>query len=618
MNRKRGTGRGSDPKDFSLSGYSMLPWLLIGLGAFSNLFQPETPNPVIGGLGLLAFNSLYIYVVFRSFLRETRESTSNRLALALLTLITCALALGYGGAWLLFFPLLGLATGAVIRLPHLRWASLAVTALAGTVGVVRNGWGGLDTAYATWISTLVTAAVLSLADTVRELRSAREELARRAVEKERLRFSRDLHDLLGHTLSVIVVKSEAARRLAPRNMDAALVQITDIESVGRQALTEIREAVTGYRESSFTTELDRSRSTLTTAGITPTITESGPPLSPQTAALLGWVVRESVTNIVRHSGATHCAIALTGTADRVRLTVTDDGPLPKGDRAERVAGALGTGGRGAEALGTGEQDTGGQGGSAPGTGGQGDKAPAMWAPAVKPEGPGPDADTSASPAAGAPDTSGTTVSAPGTPATTDRPGVSGTAPSTPGTSVTADAGLSAPGASAPAGTAPSTAGTSADPGTDPATPITPPTPSTGPSTTRTPSTPSAAPSTLRTPPTPDTDPATPHPSTTPTPTPTSPDTARGTGLIGLRERLAAVGGTLEAGPGARGGFTVTAELPAEAEDYGATPRRDPVHGAGSVDGWHPEPCAPGVYTVRPAPEVRHSEPSSGPGPRLAP
>ncbi|MHC5906466.1 histidine kinase [Streptomyces sp. S6] len=455
--RKCGPGRAPEPKDFTLNGFSMLPWLLIGLGAFSNLFQPETPNPWIGGLGLLTFNSLYIYVVFRAFLRETRESTSTRIALALLTLVTCALAIGYGGAWLLFFPLLGLAAGAAVRTSHLLWTSLALAVLGGTVGVVREGWDGFGTAYTTWISTLVTAAVLSLTDTVRELRSAREELARRAVEKERLRFSRDLHDLLGHTLSVIVVKSEAARRLAPRNLDAALTQITDIESVGRQALTEIREAVTGYRESTFTTELDRSRSTLATAGITPTITESGPPLSPQTAALLGWVVREAVTNIVRHSGATHCAIVLTGTQDRACLTVTDDGPLLK--------------------------------------------APHRTAPATTDEG---------------------------------------------------DTGTSD----------------------------------------------SAALDTNPRPPT------------------------CGTGLIGLRERLAAAGGTLEAGPGVRGGFTVTAELPTDADEHeehnGRGTRWDPVLGAGSVDGWHPEPCAPGVYTVRPTHESRHTAPSPGAGPRLSP
>ena len=147
----------------------------------------------------------------------------------------------------------------------------------------------------------------------------------RAVEQERLRFSRDLHDLLGHTLSVIVVKSEAARRLAPRDLDAALAQVTDIESVGRQALTEIREAVTGYREGSLATELDRARSALSAAGIEPVVRRSGPPLAPQTEALLGWVVREAVTNVVRHSGATRCEITVDGTPDRVRLTVADNG-----------------------------------------------------------------------------------------------------------------------------------------------------------------------------------------------------------------------------------------------------------------------------------------------------
>ncbi|MER7577291.1 histidine kinase [Streptomyces sp. NPDC126514] len=307
------------------TGLTLLPWLLLGMGAFSHLFQGHASNPWIGGLGLLTFNSLYIYVAFRSFVKETRESLSTRAALALLTVVTCALGLGYGGTWLLFFPLLGLATGAAVRMPHLRVAGAAVTALAGVVCVLRDGWGGLDTAYATAISTMVTAAILSLSEAVRELRAAREELARRAVEEERLRFSRDLHDLLGHTLSVIVVKSEAARRLAGRDVDAALSQITDIESVGRQALTEIREAVTGYRTGSLDADLDRACSALTAAGIAVTVDRSGPPLTPRSEALLGWVVREAATNTVRHSGAARCAITVSGGQGSVRLTVSDDG-----------------------------------------------------------------------------------------------------------------------------------------------------------------------------------------------------------------------------------------------------------------------------------------------------
>ncbi|MFD8448160.1 sensor histidine kinase [Streptomyces coelicoflavus] len=307
------------------TGFTLLPWLLMGLGSLANIFQGNSANPWIGGAGLIVFNSLYIHVAFRSFHKTLRESLSTRLALAAMAVVTCALALAYGGSWLLFFPLLGLAAGAALRGPWLgRWGwSLAV--VAGAVAGVKDGWNGLNIAYGTFLSTMVTAAILSLSDAVRQLRAAREELATRAVAEERLRFSRDLHDLLGHTLSVIVVKSEAARRLAPRDLDAALTQVTDIESVGRQALTEIREAVTGYREGSLGTELDRARSVLDAADVEAVVRRTGPPLPPQTEALLGWVVREAVTNVVRHSGASRCEIAVRGGADRVRLTVTDDG-----------------------------------------------------------------------------------------------------------------------------------------------------------------------------------------------------------------------------------------------------------------------------------------------------
>ncbi|MEU5742465.1 sensor histidine kinase [Streptomyces tendae] len=307
------------------TGFTLLPWLLMGLGSLANIFQRNDSNPWIGGAGLFVFNSLYIYVAFRSFDKDLRESPSTRLALAAMALVTCGLALAYGGSWLLFFPLLGLAAGAALRGRWLgRWGwSLAV--VAGVVAGVKDGWNGLNIAYGTFLSTMVTAAILSLSDAVRQLRAAREELATRAVAEERLRFSRDLHDLLGHTLSVIVVKSEAARRLAPRDLDAALTQITDIESVGRQALTEVREAVTGYREGSLGTELDRARSALSAADVDPVVHRSGPPLPPQAEALLGWVVREAVTNVVRHSGASRCEIAVAGSVDRVRLTVTDNG-----------------------------------------------------------------------------------------------------------------------------------------------------------------------------------------------------------------------------------------------------------------------------------------------------
>ncbi|MFC9929900.1 sensor histidine kinase [Streptomyces sp. NPDC127190] len=324
------------------TGFALLPWLLMGTGSLSDLLRGETPNPWWGALGLVAFDCLYVYVAFRSFERDRREAVPTRVALALMGLVATGLALGYGGDWLVFLPLLGLAAGAALRGPWLGRTGLLLSGYAGAVSSVRGDWGDASgIGYATFLSTMVTAAILGLSEAVRELRAAREELARQAVEQERLRFSRDLHDLLGHTLSVIVVKSEAARRLAPRDMGAALAQITDIESVGRQALTEIREAVTGYREGSLATELTRARSALSAASVVPVVQQSGTPLAPQTEALLGWVVREAVTNVVRHSDATRCEITVEGTTELVRLTVTDNGGGAPASRPEPGIGGTG-------------------------------------------------------------------------------------------------------------------------------------------------------------------------------------------------------------------------------------------------------------------------------------
>ncbi|GCD46248.1 two-component sensor histidine kinase [Streptomyces paromomycinus] len=327
--------------------YTFLPWLLMGMGALSNIISGKSQNTWLAGVGLLAFNSLYIFVVFSAFNPRYRDSRVPVYGLAALTAVTYTISIAFGHAWLLFFPLLSLASGAVRAIrgkPHFILL-FVLSGSAGTIAgrLVGDHWEAAAIGYGTFISGMVTATVLSLFDTVKQLDATRQELARTAVEKERLRFSRDLHDLLGHTLSVIVVKAEAVRRLAPRDLDAALAQTADIEAVGRQALTEIREAVTGYREGSLSTELDRARSALEGAGIEPVVRQSGPPLPPQASALLGWVVREGVTNTVRHSGATRCEIEVRTDAagDRARLTVTDDGHGPAPAATPPVTGGTG-------------------------------------------------------------------------------------------------------------------------------------------------------------------------------------------------------------------------------------------------------------------------------------
>ncbi|QLE71852.1 sensor histidine kinase [Streptomyces rectiverticillatus] len=325
--------------------FAFLPWLFMLTGDVQDLFQGEVPLPWLGGPGVLAFAALYTLTVFTGLDVRYKTTRVPRLSLAGLAAVTYALTLGYGGDWLLCFPLLSLASGIVLRrglTESGRRLGILVFTLAGSAGVIASLRGGpsesLTVAYGTLLSGFVTAAILSLFETVAQLRATREELARSAVERERLRFSRDLHDLLGHTMSVIVVKAEAVRRLAPRDLDAAVGQAADIEAVGRQALTEIREAVTGYREGTLTTELDRARSLLEASGITADLRQSGPPLPPQTAALLGWVVREGVTNVVRHSGARRCTVEVRGETDQVRLEITDNG---RGVGSERTVPGTG-------------------------------------------------------------------------------------------------------------------------------------------------------------------------------------------------------------------------------------------------------------------------------------
>ncbi|MFE9570891.1 sensor histidine kinase [Streptomyces sp. NPDC006692] len=309
------------------NGYTFLPWLLMGTGAVVDVAKGKVEYPWLGGLGILAFVVLYASVAFRALDKQRREERATLVLLGALAAVTYALGLGYGGVWLLFFPLLSLTCGAAVRDKRLGYVILALAVSVGAISGLRTGdpWSNMTIAYGTFMSGMVIAALLSLSDTIRELRDTRQELARTAVEKERLRFSRDLHDLLGHTLSVIVVKSEAARRIARRDLDAALGQVADIESVGRQALTEIREAVTGYREGSLATELDRARSALSAAEVEPVVRQSGPPLPAQAEALLGWVVREAVTNVVRHSAASRCEIVVDGSPERVTLKITDNG-----------------------------------------------------------------------------------------------------------------------------------------------------------------------------------------------------------------------------------------------------------------------------------------------------
>ena len=145
------------------------------------------------------------------------------------------------------------------------------------------------------------------------------------MARERERFARDLHDLLGHSLSVITLKAElAGRMLNDRPYDAAR-EISELEQVARTALGEVRDAVSGYRQPTLDRELAGARMALSAAGIEADVHEAHVPLDPPVEAVLAWAVREGATNVIRHSRARHCTLQVTASLSDAGVEVIDDG-----------------------------------------------------------------------------------------------------------------------------------------------------------------------------------------------------------------------------------------------------------------------------------------------------
>ncbi|UNO44007.1 sensor histidine kinase [Streptomyces sp. MST-110588] len=175
-----------------------------------------------------------------------------------------------------------------------------------------------------------------------ELDGAREVQARLAVAEERLRFGRDLHDVLGRNLAVIALKSELAVQLARRGRPEAVEQVVEVQRIAQESQREMRDVVRGYREADLTVELAGARSVLRAAGIDCRITgDDGTELPAAVRSALGWAVREGTTNVLRHAtDARHCAIRTRIGADRVVLVMDNDGVRERTD-AGGAGGASG-------------------------------------------------------------------------------------------------------------------------------------------------------------------------------------------------------------------------------------------------------------------------------------
>ncbi|MHB1538113.1 MAG: sensor histidine kinase, partial [Solirubrobacteraceae bacterium] len=203
----------------------------------------------------------------------------------------------------------------------------ACTVTAAALAVVRGA--SFETAISVAVSCIGVGLLLIVIGELRarngELVRAREDLARLAVAEERLRFARDIHDLLGHSLSVVALKAELVGRLLERDLDAASVHIEELQTVARGALAEVRQAVSGYRRPVLSAELEGARMALEDAGIQARIVAPERGLSPDVEALLAWTVREGATNVIRHSDARSCDLVIACDGGVATAEVTDDG-----------------------------------------------------------------------------------------------------------------------------------------------------------------------------------------------------------------------------------------------------------------------------------------------------
>lgn len=313
-------------------------WIvLVGLPLGATLTAGRLGPLALAGIGLATAIVVTAYVAYvgsdATFRRHRSRAQLGGFVLAGVTATSVLVFLG-GPVWDYLYiyslwPFLDLDRSRRVALPTL-------IALAVGAGLLRR---------ITLVNLLAVVLVLlaaglaiigfrQLIDANLALTRAQEEVARLAVAEERLRFARDLHELLGHSLTVIALKTEVAAAMLERDPARAAEELAGVEAVTRRALSEVRDAVSGFRQPRLATELVNARAALTAAGIDVEESGASPALPAETEAVLAWALREAVTNVVRHSHARHCRLVVAADEASVHLTVTDDGP--PADRAPTV------------------------------------------------------------------------------------------------------------------------------------------------------------------------------------------------------------------------------------------------------------------------------------------
>ena len=300
-------------------------WTLIWLAAL--LYQPAldpTSGPlqyVVGAVVIVVFVAYYLYV-------DGHDGWSRRWAPAITTVLALVATPLNGGANVLLVYAAGFAGSTLPRRQAVRWFAGLTLLVAGLmlVSPIAMPWRLF-----TFVPTLVLiwtigTITLTYAEEGRSERFRATRMEYLATLTERERIARDLHDLLGQTLTGIVVRSQLAQRLARTDADAGIREMSEVERAARAALAEVRDTVSGWRQVTLDDELASARGALTAAGVTLTVArDPALVLTPSAETALGLALREAVTNVVRHAHAGSCTVALRRVEDRVELEIADDG-----------------------------------------------------------------------------------------------------------------------------------------------------------------------------------------------------------------------------------------------------------------------------------------------------
>ena len=305
---------------------------------------------VLAITGAVAFSGVYVWLVLTWFEEQAYWRTLSLAGVMLV--LACVLTVADRPSWGFLFTYCAACIGLVVSSDLGMPAVILCAAAAFGATVIAGGGSGAAGGFAA--SAVGIGLLLVLMRDLRmrnqELMQARAELARSAVTAERERFARDLHDLLGHSLSVIAIKAELAGRLLQIDPERAAAEVGDVEQVARQSLREVRQAVSGYRQPTLEGELEGARVALSAAGIVAEFERAPVALDPDVEAVLAWAVREGATNVIRHSGARHCQVRVRAGVADAEVEVVDDGGGEASLGAGETGAGNGDGGHGIEGL----------------------------------------------------------------------------------------------------------------------------------------------------------------------------------------------------------------------------------------------------------------------------